>query len=116
MPLLDVSVLKPLAGPYELFDPVPAKPVVLRPLEWEQGSVLIHTAAVPGGKPVAVLRVRVPPADKVHVPAYWDITSKHLIAALLGYLEASGGRRYEFTVTKSGTGPTARYTVAAKPL
>ena len=115
MPYAEASELTALPGPFEIFEPSPGVPTTIRPTAWQLGKAKI---APRDGRPpyeVSVLRVTVPTKDKVTLPQYWDITSKHLIAGLLGYLEAPAGGPYDFIITKSGTGPTARFVLEARP-
>jgi len=115
MPYTEASELKVLSGPFEIFEPPPGVPTTIRPTAWQLGKARISPR---DGRPpyeVPVLRVTVPKSDKVTLPDYWDITSKHLIAGLLAYLEAPTGGPYDYVVTKSGSGPTARFVLEARP-
>lgn len=81
----------------------------LRVTAWEIGEMIIVPKAGPPAKRIRVLRVRVPPADKLLGPAYWDITGQTLIEQMLPFLNQPGFQRRTFTITKHGIPPKARF-------
>jgi hypothetical protein len=103
--------LKPLAGPYELFDLADGETREFRAIRYEMGVVRIQTAVVPAGKDVVGLRIFVTAASKPVGVNWWDVTSRTLIAQLLPYLEAPGLEVRQFSVTKLGVAPKARFMV-----
>jgi len=116
VPYKEVHELEALPGPYEILELRPGVTFVLNVERWEQGHMHIRKREDGAEKDIPVLRVYVPKADKITLPAYWDITSKHLQAGLLAYLEAHGPLAHTFRITATGTGPTARPMIEALPL
>jgi len=115
MALKPVAELEVIPEPYELLDMVDGQTVTLRILSHSQGKVFINPRDGRDPKWVPCLRVAIPAEDKATIPLYWDITSKHLIAGLLGYLDGGDGQRYSFKITKHGKPPMARFTLEAIP-
>jgi len=76
---------------------------------WELGEMDIQPRDGRPEKRIRVLRVRVPPGEKVAGPAYWDITGQTLIEQLLPYLRQANYRQLTFTITKYGVAPRARF-------
>ena len=79
--------------------------------DWQLGEATIVPKVGPPAKRIRVLRVSVPPQDKVLGPAYWDITGQTLIEQLLPYLRQPDYQRRRFTITKHGIPPAARFQV-----
>jgi len=104
-----------LKGPYEIFELDDGETRQLRITNWEQGAVTIYPVHKPTGKVINALRVHVPQETKPYFPYYWDITSKFLVAQMLGYLEVPGYQDKVFTVTKHGVAPKARFSLEVKP-
>jgi len=115
MALAPVDELEIIPEPYELLDMVDGQTVTLRPQSWDLGKCLIHPRDGRDPRWVPCLRVAIPAEDKATIPLYWDITSKHLIAGLLGYLESGPASRHSFKITKHGKPPMARFTLEAIP-
>jgi hypothetical protein len=109
IPALDS--LAPLPEPMDLLEIPPGQTFRIRPTGYTVGKVLIHPRDGRAEKEIVVLRLTVDPADKSTVPLYWDVTAKTLIASMLGYLEAPGGRRWQFTIGKTGDGAAARFSL-----
>jgi len=114
LPALDS--LEPMSEPFEILELRDGETAVLVPVRWELGKATITPRDGRPPKEIRVLRVHVDPADKPTVPAYWDITSQHLIAALLPYLEQMPGHRWRFTIRKHGWDARARFRLEAVPL
>jgi len=115
MPLPDLAQLSRIAEPFEWLELANGESRTLRVERHELGSTVINPRDDRDPFEIPVLRVHVPPADKPTIPAYWDISAKHLIAGMLGYLDAAAGKLYTFRVTKRGQGPAARFTLDARP-
>ena len=106
--------LPELHGPYELLE--------LRVLQQMTllitGGQLGRGQIVPRGsgqpKTVPMLRLFLEQGSKATIPPFWDCTAKHLIAALLPYL-ASDPTKYQYIISKQGTGPAARPTLDVRP-
>jgi hypothetical protein len=109
MPYLDHGELPELAGPYEFLDATPNQPVTIRVIRFAQGKALIQPRTGQPAKWIPVLRVWVPDGDKLTLPPYWDITAKHLQAAMLAWLEGPGNGTGKFLFTKTQLGPTGRH-------
>ena len=103
--------LKPLAGPYEIFELSHQEVREFRVVKWQLGTMRIETAEEPAGKTVKALRVYVTAASKPIGVNWWDVTSQTLIAQILPELELPGFEAKLFTVTKYGERPKARFTV-----
>ena len=102
--------------PFELLELTDGQSAQLAVERWQLGRTFIQPRDGRAGKDVPILRVWVPERDKATLPHYWDLSSKHLIAGLLGYLETRPERRYRFTIRKRGRGPAARYELTATPV
>lgn len=112
---LDVETLPPMPEPFELLELTDGHVIDLRIESWELGKALIHPRDGRPPKTVPVLRVQVPAGDKLTLPAYWDVTSKHLVAALVGHLEAGDARSRTFRVTWHGVGVRGRPSLEVIP-
>jgi hypothetical protein len=110
--------LKPLAGPFEYLTIDDGQSVRFRPVGWEYGTSVIVPTGAPAGttKTVNTLRVKVRPEDKSAFPYYWDLTAQTLIAQLRPMLLQPGYDHGEYTITKHGVAPKARFTVGFQPL
>jgi len=111
------SELRELLGPFELLDLGDREHVVLRIVSSELGSMVIHPKwpGAPSEKRIPVLRVHLAEGVKPYPPMYFDITSKTLIAQLQPFLLERDFERYDFTITKFGVPPRARFTLARQP-
>jgi len=109
--------LRPLAGPYELFDLADGEVMRLLIYGWERGSMVIHPKfpGAPSVKTIQALRVLVPTDVKATYPHYYDITSKTLIAQLLPFLMEANYKEFSYTITKIGVAPRARFTLLREP-
>jgi hypothetical protein len=114
--LLDVEHVEPLPGPYEILELAEGEVRVITPEKWQVGKATIQPRDGRPAKAIVILRVHVPLAEKPTIPQYWDITSQHLLAGMVGYLEGAAGKRYRFHVTKRGEGPRARFELLAEPV
>jgi hypothetical protein len=103
--------LSVLAEPFEVLELASGGTFRVRPTGYSVGKATIHPRDGRAAKEIVVLRLEVAATDKATLPRYWDVTSKTLIAGMLGYLEAPGGRRWQFTVTKYGDGAAARFSL-----
>lgn len=83
---------------------------------WAEGTTIIKPAWAPEGKEIPVLRIWVAPAEQPIGLAYWDITSKTLIAQLKPYLQREGFRGLVYKITAFGEAPRKRFTVETGPL
>ena len=108
--------LKELPGPYEILELNDGQTLELQIKSYSTGSVTIYPAHAPGGKVIAALRLHVSKRYKPYFPWYWDVTSKFLVAQLLGYLEAGDFQNKRFVITKHGTAPKARFELQVIPI
>jgi len=108
--------LDDLPEPFEILEMQDGETRQLQIVRHQLGRCWIQPRDGRPRKQVPCLRVWIPPETKPTIPDYWDVTAKHLISGLLGYLEAGTGRRYRFTTTKRGRPPVARFTLTATPL
>lgn len=104
-----------LPGPVELLDLAPGASLTFTAVSSEEGETLIHPSYAPAGKTIPVLRVHVDPATKQTFPHYFDISSLTLQAQLRPLVSPGAQLPRRFTVTKVGTGPSARFTLAVAP-
>ena len=73
-----------LPGPYEMFDISENETRCFHVTRYEFGTVTIKPR-YPGAPPlkqVEAIRVYVREGEKEYLPNYWDITQRHLVAAL----------------------------------
>jgi len=105
-----------MAEPFELLELTDGQTMQLVVERWALGQMHIKPRDGRPEKDVPCLRAWVPEGDKPTLPHFWDITSKHLIAGLLGYLETKPARRYRFTIRKRGRGPVGRFELTVTPL
>lgn len=105
---LDLEVLHRMPEPFELLELHDGQVFDLRVESWDLGKALIHPRDGRPAKEVPVLRVQVRPGEKATLPAYWDLTSKHLIAALVGHFEGALGTERIFRITWHGVGARGR--------
>ena len=115
MPLAPVNELPPMPEPFEILELGDGDSITLSVERWELGRALIKPRDGREAHDIPVLRLHIPAGDKATLPAYWDVTSKHLIAGLLGHLEAGQAKTHSFTVTKHGEAPTARFALTTVP-
>jgi hypothetical protein len=115
MTLPSIDTLKPLAEPFEILEIPTGKTVSLKILSWELGRARINPRDGRPAHEIHVLRVKVPRADKVAGADYWDITSKHFAAGMLGFLEGGGPAGRVFRVTWHGSGPSGRPSIEVAP-
>ncbi len=104
-----------LEPPYELLDLPDQGELVTRVLRFEQGRATIKPARAPQGVEVAIVRLHVPPGDKAHAPAWWDVTATTLQPSLVAALPAvvQGGRWIR--IRKMGVAPRARFSLEVLP-
>lgn len=105
-----------MPDPFEILELGDGETRTMSPVSWELGKAMISPRDGRPGKIVRVLRLHVSPAEKPTLPDYWDVTSAHLVAGLLPYLEQMPGRRWRFTITKYGLNEKSRFTLAAEPV
>lgn len=112
---LDLDQLERMPEPFELLEMSDGQVRDLRVESWTLGKATIHPRDGRPAKEIPVLRVHVPAADKLTLPAYWDVTSKHLVAALVGHLEAGNAKGRTFRITWHGTGARGRPSLEVLP-
>jgi len=112
------EVLKPLPGPYEIFELASGETRELRIVGWERGTIVIHPRFVggPEEKVIECLRVHLPEGFKPYPPGYYDVTAKTLIWQLMPFLREPRYERQLYRITKYGVAPKARFTLAVVPL
>lgn len=104
-----------LPGPFEILELRDGESVTLRILDWQLGRSAIRPRDGREPKLIRVLRAFIPAADKPTIPAYWDITSQHLVTALEAALRVGGGAGRRFRITKRGLNAKARFTLETLP-
>lgn len=102
--------------PFEFWDMNDGETREIKVETWEEGETEITPRYLTGGqtKTIPVLRLNLKEGIKEYLPNYWDITSKHLITALLPYLKTVNYRDLVFTITKHGEAPRARFSMNVK--
>jgi len=113
MQIPDVASVPPLAGPHEIFDLPGNSTREFTVTKYVLGRMTITPRETKIPKEIVALRVWVPNDDKPLYPDYWDVTAQTLIPQLVPPLDAAQGEPVRFRVTKFGSGPTARFQVAA---
>ncbi len=103
-----------LAAPAELLDLTNEGQLVTRVVRWEQGPMTIKPPRAPGGVTIQVTRLHVPPEDKPHAPAYWDVTAQTIQPTLAAMLPTVVGGRW-LRIVKHGVAPRARFSVDVLP-
>ena len=101
------ETLPELPGPYDLLDPMIGQVVTLRVVKATLGRTVIIPKDKTGAKTVPILRIHLEVGSKPSLPPYWDVTAKHLIAGLLGYLRVAQPV-YEFRLSWVSSGPAKR--------
>lgn len=112
------AVLRRLPGPYEILDLQDQGRMALRLVSWERGTMIIHPRNAGAGeeKEIDIIRLHLAAGVKAVPPNYYDVTSKTLQAQLLPMIMERGFERFEYTITKYGVAPRARFTVERRPL
>jgi len=106
-----VESLEPLPEPFEILELIDKQEIELRILSWEIGKAKITPRDGRPPREIQVLRVHVSTTAKPTLPHYWDITSKHLEAGLLGFLEQPGYADRVYKIKKFGSDARARFTL-----
>jgi len=103
----------PVSEPFEFWDMADGETRRIRVTAWEVGETEISPRylATPTAKRIRVLRLWLAEGIKTTLPNYWDITSKHLIAAMMPYLQSPDYQKHQFTITKHGQMPSARFSM-----
>jgi uncharacterized RDD family membrane protein YckC len=114
--LPELSTLSVLPPPYDLLELQQGQSITFTAVGYSLGSMPIVPKGQTAGKTIYALRVHVEPADKPTVPRYWDVSAGLLIVELWSQLEAAGGRRRRFKITKLGYGVRSRFTLEVLPL
>ena len=110
-----VETLDPMPEPFEILELQDGQEIELRVLSWSLGRAKITPRDERPDKEIQVLRVLVSTDAKPTLPPYWDITSKHLEAGLLGHLEQAGFQDKIFKIKRFGLGAKARFTLDVRP-
>jgi hypothetical protein len=113
--MVNDGTVKKLQEPYEIFEMLDGETRELRIKSFEQGTIDIKTQEVPQGKTINALRVFVPIESKAVGVNWYDITSKTLIAQMIGYLIQPDFQKLVFVIKKFGLPPKARFTVTVIP-
>ena len=110
-----------LPGPYEMFDIGDGETRCFHVVRYEIGTVTIHPRypGAPALKQVEAIRVYVKPGEKEYLPNYWDITQRHLVAALKPLLPeiVSKGLKVCITavITRPGIQASKRFKIQTIP-
>ena len=112
----DLADLEPMLEPFELLELQPNQVAELIPEGFLLGKAKINPRDGRPPKVVPVLRLAMSLDTKPTLPQWWDITSKNLIAGMLGHLQngAPGSKIYK--IQKLGDGPRARFTLDVSPV
>ncbi len=104
-----------LSHPFELFDLPDGAELVTRVLRFEDTEDTIKPPRAPQGVTVRIVRLHVPPEDKPHVPAYWDLTASRFLPTLVAALpDVVAGKRW-IRIRKEGIAPRARFSLEVLP-
>lgn len=114
--LPELELLEPLPDPFEILELLDKQEIVLRPKGFTLGKAKIVPRDGREPKLIRVLRVEVSKADKPTLPQYWDVTSAHLIAGLMGHFGQRDYLRKTYKIKKFGTGARARFTLDIAPV
>lgn len=104
-----------LPGPIEFLELAPGESRTFTVLSFEEGETTIRTATSPGGKVIPLMRVHVTPESKPAPPNYYDVSGVTLQHQLRPVLSGPGATPRRLTVTKVGSGPSARFTLEVAP-
>ena len=113
--LPDIADMESMPEPFEILELYAGQEIKLRPGTWKLGKALINPRDGRPARIIRVLRVNVSKEAKPTLPAYWDITSAHLIAGLVGHFEQADYARKVYKIKKLGAGPQARFTLDVSP-
>ena len=105
-----------LDGPFEYWDMESGETRTIQVHGYTEGQALIKPRYnnAPATKRIPVIRLLLTAECKEFLPSYWDISSKHLQAALKPYLNRSDIKELKFTITKIGSPPRTRYTMTVE--
>jgi len=110
-----VADLPDIGEPFNFLELRDGQTLRLTPTSYQLGKTQIAPRDGRPPREVPVLRLWVPSTELATLPHYWDITSKHLVAGLMPYLEEHGAGTYTFVITRYGSGPSARFQLEARP-
>ena len=102
-------------SPFEILHLRDGGELVTRVARLEEGPVPVVPKDGRSPKVVRGIRLHVPPADKMTVPAWWDVTAQTLRPGLLelGPLAIASGRYLR--IRKFGSAPSARFSLELLP-
>ncbi len=102
-------------SPFEILELRDGGVLVTRVTAFEEGPVAIMPRDGRGPKVVRGIRLRVPQADKLTSPPWWDVTAQTLRPVLLecAALASTSGRWLR--IQKFGAAPTARFSCEVLP-
>jgi hypothetical protein len=100
-----------LPGPYEILDLKEGESVLIHPMKWVNGRVIIHPRypGAPAEKEIVAIRLFVPREEKPFGAPYWDLTSQTLRASLEPVLDEIVKNGWGLKLIARGTGPAKRY-------
>jgi len=104
-----------LAKPYEIYEWKDGETREFTILKYEVGETTIHPEYQPEGKSIEVMRIHVPPEEKLEFPHYWDMTSSRLVAYLKGILPTVLIGPFKVKITAIGTAPRTHFSVTRLP-
>ena len=113
--LPDIADMESMPEPFEILELYAGQEIELRPLGWKLGKARINPRDGRPPRIIRELRVDVSKESKPTLPTYWDITSAHLIAGLVGHFEQPDYRGKVYKIKKFGQGPQARFTLDVSP-
>jgi hypothetical protein len=100
-----------LPAPMEILEVNDGESVTIHIIGWTKDQGIIRPAHAPAGKAIDILRVHVPPEDKLTFPRYWDVTGLGTIAQLEPLLAGGNFKDRAFKISAFGVGPKKRYSV-----
>ncbi len=104
-----------VAAPFEILDLRDGGELVTRITALEDGPVPVNPRDGRSSKIVQGCRLRVPAADKLTLPPWWDVTAQTLCPGLreLAPLAIASGRYLR--IHKFGSAPSARFSLELLP-
>ena len=104
-----------LPPPIEFLELAPGESRSFTIVSAEEGTTTIKPASAPQGKSIPVMRIHLQPESKLAPPFYYDISGTTLAAQLRPLVTQASWLPHRVTVTKVGSGPSARFTLEVAP-
>lgn len=104
-----------IEAPFEILDLPAEGELVTRVLRWDTGELFITNRTTGEHKSIGAVRLHVPAEDKLHAPAYWDVTSTTLRPSLVAALPDVVREKRWMKIRKYGVAPRARFSLEVFP-